>query len=161
MPELPLLGTDSHGLPGKRFTCYWGRINNKGPGSCNTDCMDTYKLETESGWVNVTDEYRDGERVVQIRINEQINREYRGTDGVKKGDKEWKIALSLQRRFGDLEVCEDQNFIPVKVAREGKAPISAYLFAVHGLDPEEIADRLQVKRNTILQYINKFKHDYR
>jgi len=123
--------------------------------------MDTYKLETDSDWIEVEVEYRGSELVQRITIAGTIEREYTGVEDVERGDKEVHVLFSLGKRVGEIEVVEDPNFIPVQVATEGNAAISSYLFGVHGMDPSEISERLSVKRNTVMQYISKFKQNTR
>lgn len=67
----------------------------------------------------------------------------------------------LWNRVDGFEIIENESGIPIKIANIGKPAISTYLKIVHRLDEQEIANRLNVSRRTVQQYLSKFKHRQR
>jgi hypothetical protein len=67
----------------------------------------------------------------------------------------------LWNRVDGFEIIENESGIPIKIANMGKPAMSTYLKIVYRLDEQEIANRLNVSKRTVQQYLSKFKHRQR
>lgn len=64
---------------------------------------------------------------------------------------------SLWRQLDSLELVKNKSVIPTEVACAGKAPIAAYLYAVHQQPVADIAQALDVSSATVEQYLADVK----
>lgn len=53
----------------------------------------------------------------------------------------------------------DPTTVPLGVATDGQKAIAAYLFGLHRMDTEQIADQLQKAEPTVRQYLSDYKAD--
>ena len=53
----------------------------------------------------------------------------------------------------------DPTTVPLEVATDGQKAIAAYLFGLHRMDTEQIADQLQKAEPTVRQYLSDYKAD--
>jgi len=86
--------------------------------------------------------------------------EIRGRRRRDEGDRRAMIIGRLNERTGfwwsDTDP-GDSSSVPLEVATDGQKAIAAYLFGMHRMDAEAIADELGKAESTVRQYLSDYK----
>lgn len=101
---------------------------------------------------------RDGDYWVGRVSTEYGVRHFTGFGAEYKAWKRGQIYEELANRY-DLSDESRRGELPVNVAIDGKEAIAAYLYAVHERSREDIADTLNVRRDTVDQYLSNVRSD--
>lgn len=65
------------------------------------------------------------------------------------------LAIILNRDYWHVATAEE-GMIPEKFAIEGKPAVATYLCGVHQYSTKDVADMMDVKRETVVKYISRF-----
>ncbi|MFA1610148.1 hypothetical protein [Halobellus rubicundus] len=72
---------------------------------------------------------------------------------------EWEqarsLAIILNRDYEYVAYAED-GMVPQELAIEGKPAIATYLCGVHENSTEEVAEMMDVQRDTVVKYLSRF-----
>ncbi|WP_162989935.1 hypothetical protein [Natronorubrum halophilum] len=96
------------------------------------------------GWGETVHKRLDGESYYFVSFDEY------------KAKRRADIFESLWLAIDGVDIV-DQDVIPIKVAREGKAAIASYLYSVHLKSIGNIAEILKVSPSTVEQYLTDVK----
>jgi hypothetical protein len=65
---------------------------------------------------------------------------------------------ALISRFGELETECSPDKIPTEVAVDGKPAIASYIYGVHELPKEEVADTMDISESTVTKYLHRLRN---
>lgn len=95
--------------------------------------------------------YEDGFCVVHINTEYGV-RSISGIGDKFEAKKRGEVYKAVAERFDLAEECK-RGTLPVDVVMCGKAAIAAYMYAVHRLAISEVAEIMDVRRDTVEQYL--------
>lgn len=64
-----------------------------------------------------------------------------------------RLIAKLHDRVDEFKIAWDRETVPVNIARQGNPVIATYLYAVHDWSEREVAELLDLRRNTVRQYM--------
>lgn len=108
-------------------------------------------------------ELDDGSRVIEIedpdsyrdRLSYRVTTMY-GDDVEIDEERRAKLWLDLYDLVGGFKRSEAGS-IPTDVVIEGRPAVAAYLYAVRQCETEHVADRLEVSKRTIWDYLSEVR----
>lgn len=116
---------------------------------------------------SVVVELEDGSRLVEIvdpdsyrdRFSYRVETVYAGTNTFDD-ERRAKLMLDLYVVVDGFERPESVAVaIPLDVVLAGRAAVATYLYAVRGWSSESVADRLDVSRRTVWEYLSDVRRE--
>lgn len=98
----------------------------------------------------------EGHWVARVSTEEYGVRYFTGIHDETEAWKRGEIYTALADQY-DLSDESSRGELPIEVVTDGKEAITAYMYAVHEMSRQEIADTLSVRRDTINQYLSNIR----
>jgi len=130
--------------------------------------------DTKRREIRKVQEYPDGTRLHRVFYSSQSERETEvGWEVIELNDGEFviftpwetksrwsgKLEIEIKKESDQINHPKDEGLIPVEIATRGRPAIASYLHAIHGFDKQEIAEKLDVQKETVRQYWHRYIAD--
>ncbi|MDB2276097.1 hypothetical protein PM022_16435 [Halorubrum ezzemoulense] len=114
-------------------------------------------MDVDESELNTLSEYGDG---IYIRTTEGFSPPFvvstNNDDYVRGGYVQAIVLVSVITEYGEPRELSD-DVVPASVAVDGRPAISAYLYSVNEWSKEELAQLLDVQKETVTKYISRFR----